>query len=197
VRQGIQAEAQRLFPGADMLWRSSLRACAAFARRQSLGDEYFILDMGATTSQLASVRSGQIESRTLPLGAASILSSIDGKKQPEELLGALRMLEGESASGGSADALRAQMAEAETEVVKALADGIGQIAAERRVSNTLLLLAHKDLEPWLTRLLSRIDFSQFTITTLPFEVHTPAGYSATGALAVDLGLVNSELSEEA
>jgi hypothetical protein len=197
VRQGIQAEAQRLFPGADVLWRSSLRACAAFARSQSLGDEYFILDMGATTSQLASVRSGQIESRMLPLGAASILTSLDGKKPPEELLGALRMLESEAASGGSADALRAQMAQAESDIVKVLADGIGQIAAERRVSNTLLLLAHKDLEPWLTRLLSRIDFSQFTITTLPFDVHAAAGFSATGALAVSLALVNSELSESA
>jgi hypothetical protein len=195
VRQGIEAEAHKLFPGADVLWRSGLRACAAFARRQSLGDEYFILDMGATTSQLASVRSGQIESRMLPLGAASILSSVDSKKQPEEMLGALRMLESEAASGGSADTLRTQMARAESDVVKALADGIGQIAAERRVSNTLLLLAHKDLEPWLTRLLSRIDFSQFTITTLPFDVRTPAGFSATGTLAVDLALVNSELSE--
>jgi hypothetical protein len=85
--------------------------------------------------------------------------------------------------------------------VKALAEGIGQIAAAHRISNKLLLLAHRDLEPWLVRLLSRIDFSQFTVTTLPFDVKTPqliVGASREeGALLVDLELVNSEISADA
>ncbi|HVU75811.1 MAG TPA: hypothetical protein VHD38_03180 [Candidatus Paceibacterota bacterium] len=199
IRRLVEGEVNVLFPAGTVLWRSAIRACAAYGRSvDKLGEEYSILDMGATVSQVISVRSGEIESHMIDTGTSSILQKIAGGMSAEEALGALRMIESGAASSESVDALQKRMALAEPDLVKTLADSISQIAAERRISNSLLLLTHRDLEPWLTRVLSRIDFSQFTVTTLPFEIRTPQHANDTdAALAVNIALVNSELSSAA
>ena len=88
--------------------------------------------------------------------------------------------------------------------VRIFAGPIGQMAATRRAANDMLLVSHPDLEPWLGRLFSRIDFSQFTVTTLPFIVCTPSsihmdrwisGEVADDSLAVASALVNIESQE--
>jgi hypothetical protein len=199
LKREVEGELHKLFPAATPLWRSAVRACASFAHRSPLfGDDYFVLDMGADAAQLSSVRSGELDTRTISIGSSTVLAKIAGGRSATEMLGALRMLESGASSGESAESLQKEMARVEPELVKMLAEGIGQMAAVRRVANVLLLLTHRDLEPWLTRLLSRIDFSQFTITTLPFEVRTPRMFDVAGSdegiLTVGLALVNSEIS---
>jgi hypothetical protein len=65
----------------------------------------------------------------------------------------------------------------------------------------VLLVTHPDLEAWFSSFLSRIDFSQFTITALPLTVHSGdgldvgkwvAGARETDALTVACALVNIE-----
>ena len=64
-------------------------------------------------------------------------------------------------------------------------------------------IAVPDLEIWLSNFFGRIDFSQFTITTLPFSVNTPSslgierwvrGEHQAPALAVAAARVNIEAS---
>lgn len=201
-RRPIEAELRTHFPAATVLWRSAIRATTALARvSAAIGDDYSILDVGSAASQFFSVRSGETETRPIDIGMHTIFSKISGGRSVDEVVSALRMLEAGSASGESADALQKQMGLAEPEIVKTLADAIGQMATDRRVSNTLMLLVHSDLEPWLARILSRIDFSQFTITTLPFDVKTPQlvtdAHGADPQFVIGLTLVNSELAADA
>lgn len=42
----------------------------------------------------------------------------------------------------------------------------------RRLSDKMLLIAQPDILPWLTKFFSRIDFTQFTLTTRPFTVES-------------------------
>jgi len=110
------------------------------------------------------------------------------------------MLERESASTESAEAVQKAVAASEQDLVKTFAEAIGSITAAERVANNLLLITHPDLEPWLSRFFSRIDFAQFTITTLPFAVHTPhsllPGQASVGRvdnkLLVDVALFNTQ-----
>ena len=215
VRMAIASGVQQVFPAAKPLWRSGIRALMMLAResaaKSALPDEsmtlsrhYLIVDMGVDTTHIVSVRGAAFEQRVVPEGARTILARIAGTKMPEQVLTSLRMLERDASSTEESDAVQKAIALAEPELVRIFAEPIGQMAATRRAANDLLLVTHADLEPWLKRLFSRIDFSQFTVTTLPFTVRTPSsinvsrwvtGETADDSLAVALALVNIESSE--
>ena len=156
------------------------------------------------TTHIVSVRGAAFEQRVVPEGVRTLLSRIAGEKTPEQVLTSLRMLERDASSTEEGETVQKAIALAEPELVRFFAEPIGQMAAPRRAANDLLLVPHADLEPWLKRLFSRIDFSQFTVTTLPFTVRTPSsinvsrwvtGETADDSLAVALALVNIESSE--
>ena len=211
----IAAGFQQVFPAAKLLWRSGIRALMMLARESAteralpnesmtLSRHYLIVDMGVDTTHIVSVRGAAFEQRVVPEGARTILARIAGTKMPEQVLTSLRMLERDASSTEESDAVQKAIALAEPELVRIFAEPIGQMAATRRAANDLLLVTHADLEPWLKRLFSRIDFSQFTVTTLPFTVRTPSsinvsrwvtGETADDSLAVALALVNIESSE--
>ncbi len=81
---------------------------------------------------------------------------------------------------------------------------LGACAAARRLPTNLILCAHPDVAPWLSKFFSRIDFSQFTVTAQPFSVTVldPAllaeivrpepGVVLDSGLAIGCGFVNIE-----
>ena len=212
VRAAIASGVQQVFPAAKLLWRSGIRALMMLARestaKSALPDEsmtlskhYLIIDMGVDTTHIVSVRGAAFEQRVVPEGVRTLLSRIAGEKTPEQVLTSLRMLERDASSTEEGETVQKAIALAEPELVRFFAEPIGQMAATRRAANDLLLVTHADLEPWLKRIFSRIDFSQFTVTTLPFTVRTPSsinvsrwvtGETADDALTVASGLVNIE-----
>ena len=111
------------------------------------------------------------------------------------------MLNRDACSSETCEAVEQAMAKAEPDLARIFGEAIGKMAATRHVPNDLILITHQDLEAWLGRFFMRIDFAQFTITTLPFKVHTPDSLGITTkilgehqypALAVDTILVNIE-----
>ena len=85
---------------------------------------------------------------------------------------------------------------------------MGKSAAIHRLPDTLVLLAHPDILPWLSKFFSRIDFAQFTVTTQPFTVRTMLPNNAPGdasqtaqgsaedpGLALAVGFVTIEQNE--
>ena len=195
VRSAIAEGVAQVFPVAKPAWRSGIRA---------LMMHYLIVDMGVDTTHIVSVRGAAFEQRVVPEGVRTILSRIAGGKLPEDVLTSLRMLERDACSTEACEAVQKALALVEPELVRIFAGPIGQMAATRRAANDMLLVTHPDLEPWLGRLFSRIDFSQFTVTTLPFIVCTPSsihmdrwisGEVADDSLAVASALVNIESQE--
>ncbi|MDZ4227053.1 MAG: hypothetical protein U1D26_01090, partial [Patescibacteria group bacterium] len=49
---------------------------------------------------------------------------------------------------------------------------MAKCAETRRLPDRMVLFAHPDMAQWLARFFARIDFTQFTRTTKPFEVKT-------------------------
>ena len=72
------------------------------------------------------------------------------------------------------------MAKVEPELVRVFGEGMAVCAAQARLPNKLILITQPDMAPWLAKFFSRIDFTQFTLTTQPFSVETiaPADLSA-------------------
>lgn len=202
VRAAISAGVGQVFPVAKPAWRSGIRSLMMLARESAVPSRhYLIVDMGVDTTHVVSVRGAAFEQRVIPEGVRTILSRIAGGKLPEDVLTSLRMLERDACSTEECEAVQKALALAEPELVRIFAEPIGQMAATRRAANDLLLVTHPDLEPWLRRLFSRIDFSQFTVTTLPFTVCAPSsmhmdrwisGEIADDSLAIASALVPLE-----
>lgn len=202
IRKVVGPAVSKLFPAATLTWRSFARALVTFFREASTYGQYLAIDMRAEATNLISYRFGQLEQSVAPMGIATILGKLGG--EPADTLSALRMLSTDACSTEACERVQTAMLAAEPLLVKSFGEALSKIAATHRSSNDLLLVTHPDLEPWLSRFFSRIDFSQFTVTTLPFSVHTPSPIDADAlvigtlpdiALTIDCALVNIELTE--
>lgn len=201
VRGAIESAVHESFPDARIAWRSAFRALATLARRSHTGEHVLIIDMGADDTHVASVQGHDIVQLVVPEGERTILARIAGGRAPEETLGLLRMLDRDSCSSDACEALRTALASSEPELVRVFGESMATIAATHRVANTLLLSAHPDLENWLGGFFSRIDFAQFTVTSLPLTVCTPASLDierwvedahTSDPLSIGAALVNIE-----
>lgn len=189
VRHAVEGALHQAFPVAQLTWRSALRALATLARHSHIGNDLLLIDMGADDTHIASIQDNSLEQLVVPEGERTILARISGTRQPDEVLGFLRMLARDTCSSDACDAIRQALASAEPELVRVFGESIAKIATSRRVPNTLLLVAHPDLESWLGTFFSRIDFAQFTTTSLPLSVCTPSaldvGQWVEGAIIPD------------
>jgi hypothetical protein len=172
VRKNAEAAIRRAFPTADIQWRSFARAMQAVLGSLHRDDEnYLAVDMGLDTTQMISVRDGfPIGERIVPEGLRTVLMRIDPKRVAEETLGLIRMLARDACEGSACEAIQKAMAVAEPELAKLFGELLGGLAAERRLANRLVLCAHPDIVDWMKQFFSRLDFTQFTATTLPFSV---------------------------
>jgi hypothetical protein len=202
VRTSAETALHSVFPVAAITWRSGIRALMTFARESAVpSSHYLIVDMGVDSTHLVSVRGASFEQRIVPEGIRTILARVGGNASADQMLGSLRMLTRDACSTAECEAMQKAIALSEPELVHVFGEAIGQMATNRRMANDLLLITHPDLEPWLARFFSRIDFAQFTVTTLPFTICAPSsihmdtwvtGEATEDSLAVGASLVNIE-----
>lgn len=203
IRATVQSAIESAFPAATIAWRSFARAIITLFRESKTFGQYVAIDMRADSTDVLSFRFGILDERVASEGVASILSRLSGGS-PDETITSLRMLARDACSTDACEKIEKAIALAEPDLVRVFGEAMGQLASPRRLSNELFLVAHPDLEPWLSRFFARIDFSQFTMTTLPFTVHTPASIDMSPfvagelpdiALQVCASLVNIEHAE--
>lgn len=175
VRDTVGAALKKAFPVAKLFWRSNVRALMTYAREGAISSRHYtVIDMGADTTHIISVRGVAFAQRVVPEGIRTILAKVAGGRSPEDVLTTMRMLARDACATESCEALQKALASIEPELLKVFGGAIGELAATRRAANQLLLITHPDLEDWFSNFFSRIDFSQFTATTLPFSVSTPS-----------------------
>ncbi len=172
LRASIEAAIRSAFPVAELSWHSGLHALlSVLGRVPNTDDSFCIVDMSTDATHLASVREGIISAQKIVTeGSRSILTRIAGTRMPEEVLGMMRMLARDACVGEACESIRNALAEAEPELARIFGEVFGVIAAQERIPNNLILVAHPDMTEWLTQFFTRIDFAQFTVTTLPFDV---------------------------
>lgn len=143
----------------------------------------------------------------VPEGTQTILKRVSGNGLPEETMSLMRMIARDHCDDGACEGIKAEMARAEQELIKTFGEAMARLAAVRKLPNTLVLLAETDMSTWLSNFFSRIDFTQFTLTSQPFtvEILTPAdlkesvmpaeaGKANDVSLLAAVALVNSEHS---
>lgn len=202
IKNAVSASLTSLFPVGKITWRSGARAIAAFVEDTSLRErDLLIVDMSIDTTHVLTLREGMFEQSIVPEGVGTILARLSKERLPEETLGHIRMLDREACSSETCESVQKAMALSEPELARIFGECFGKMAAVHHLPNNLVLITHQDLESWLGRFFTRIDFAQFTLTTLPFAVHTPEslgistriqGEHQQPALAVDTALVNIE-----
>ncbi|TSC63545.1 MAG: hypothetical protein Athens041674_34 [Parcubacteria group bacterium Athens0416_74] len=201
VKATTKAAVEQNFPVARITWRSGIRALMTLARESHLDTSFLVIDMGVEDTHIVSFRDGEMNQLIVPEGTRTILSRIAAGRPADEVVGYLRMLSRDACSTDACDALRQAVATTEPELVRVFGEAIGKIASKNRVPNGVLLLTHPDLESWFAGFLARIDFAQFTETSLPLSVHTAqsldisnwvAGAKTSDASTVAIALVNIE-----
>lgn len=207
-RAAAESGILRAFPAAKISWRSGLRSIIKVMGSIDLEKEtYLVVELGNTTTTLTVIRHGLVHGqRLVPVGTDTILAKISGNKLPEETLGSLRMLTRDACADEACEAVRAACALYEPELAKLYGEALGPLAATQHIPNDLVLVAHPDLSEWLSRFFSRIDFTQFTITTLPFSVsiittsdvqeYVLDADAIDSSLLIGCSLVNIESREE-
>lgn len=197
VRSAVEGAIHRSFPVARISWRTTLRSFMTVARECLPQDSYLVVNVGATDTHIASVHEGRMDQLVIPEGAGTILKRLAGQRSPEEVLTYFRMLSRDACSSETCESLRQAMASVEPELVRVFGEGISKLAATRKVPNCTILAAHPDLEQWLAQFLSRIDFAQFTVTTLPLEVQTASSLDLSrwigGAQSIDHATLGAAL----
>ncbi len=201
IRSQVEGAVHTAFPVAKVSWRTGLRALLALAREALPVDSFLIVDMGVDDTHVISMHDGSLDQLVVPEGVRSILARVAGKRTPEEVLGLMRMLARDACSTEACDATTQALAAAEPDLVKIFGEAFAKVSSNGKVPNDVLLVTHTDFVGWFSAFLSRIDFSQFTITGLPLSVHSGAsldigrwvgGAGSTDALTVASALVNIE-----
>jgi len=115
--------------------------------------------------------------------------------------------ENDACEGEKCTAVQKNLAVIEPELARAFGESFGPLSLERRFPDKLVLVADADVSTFLSQLFSRIDFTQFTATTVPFSVHVISAVELSPwlsmpepmdtSLSIASALVNIERSTEA
>ena len=197
VRAAISEALSKVFALPDLMMRSGLRALISTLRESSaLPKECVLIDMTSEATHIVAIRKGvPAETAVVPEGKRSILKRVAADKMPEEILGLIRMLESDKCDPATCETIKSSLAKAEPDLARGFGETMSKLAAARRLPNSLIITAHEDILPWMSRFFSRIDFAQFTTTLRPFEprVLTPQHFSElvtpSPGVSVDLGLL--------
>ena len=206
VRKNVVETVSRIFACPPPSLRSGTRALLSVLRESpTFPDDCLIVNMTSNATNLIVVTGGTAVRHTrIPEGVRSIVKRIGGTGLPEETLTLIRMVAHDQCEHEACKATSAAIARAEPELARIFGEAMGRIAATERLPNTLILAVQEDLAPWLSQFFSRIDFTQFTVTTQPFEavmvthkgiadmITVPAGMTPDPGLSVAGALVNIE-----
>lgn len=201
VRSTVEAAIRETFPIAKISWRSAVRAFMTLARESHIEKDILMIDMGVDDTHLVAFNDNALEQLVIPEGIRSVVSKIVADKPIEETLGYLRMVARDACSTEACEVIQTAKAAAEPQLVKIFGEAIAKLAAKQKVSDIVFLSTHADLEIWLSEFLTKLDFSQFTVTSLPLSTITTStidigtwveGATMLNSLTVDVALINIE-----
>jgi hypothetical protein len=207
VRKNVVEVMSRIFLCPPPGLRSGTRALLGVLRESSASyDDCLVVNMTSEATDLIVVREGiAVRHTRIPEGVRSIVKRIGAGGLPEETLTLIRMVVRNQCESEACTAISAAIARAEPELARIFGEAMGKIALTERLPNMLVLAAQEDLVPWLSQFFSRIDFTQFTVTTRPFMaeaithknieslITVPPGTLPDPGLCVAGALVNIEL----
>lgn len=185
----IQEAVHRGFPAARVTFISAARVNAQLLPKLEVPSDCVVVDFGVQATQLSVLRGGILAGERIVLdGLASVIAKVHGARPPEEMRSLFRMLARDACADEACTALQQALSAGEPEMVKLYAESFAAFAEVKRLPQTLVLLAHPDVAPWLEHFFGRIDFTQFTSGSMPFTVRVIQSDECSGMLGGDLTL---------
>lgn len=206
-RTTISAAIESTFPALKPQWRTHTRAVIrALDDRLHGPANCVVLDIGGEATTILVIRKGRIEAQEIIEGGTrALLSAVASGSLPEEVLSIMKMIERDECSTDACQRVASALAAQETSLIRSFGEKFTMMAAKRRLPHQMYLLTRSELTGWFTRFFARLDFSQFTVTSLPFSVdqinanrdegdegNTAQGVVMDTALYLGAQLVNSE-----
>lgn len=172
IKAGAEETLHRLFPGARKIaWRSSARAILAALQEANAPATCTVVDIDAESSDLLVIHKEALSGRDqVAQGVRSLATALMPEKPAEETLALIDMLEKDRCNSDACDQIKDAIARAEPDLAHAFGEKLAKLSAQRRVPDKMILLAPGRIAGWLAQFFARIDFTQFTVTTEPFEV---------------------------
>ena len=171
IRNAVQETLGKVFSSQPKLHSGTNALLTLLRERSTSHTNYLIIDMADEATSLISVHKGTPIAHVLvPEGTRTILKRVAGKGMPEEASTLMHMLARDHCEDSSCEELKANMARTEQELVRVFGESFSNLAAPQKLPNTLVLVADSSMTEWLSLFFSRIDFTQFTLTTQPFSV---------------------------
>lgn len=177
-----------------VVWRSGARAVVAVSNTLSgkLNDS-IIIEIGSEASTIIVVRRGVLaEEELLSEGMNALLRSLGGDSI-QETLNVLHLIGQDLCESAACEDMNAALARVEPDLVRLFGERFAKLATERRLPSSIILLAHPDVQQWLSHFFARIDFTQFSVTAQPFSV-TVLKPSALGHLVITEGKQDPDTS---
>jgi hypothetical protein len=177
IEQGLRSALEHVvgtyYTGREVTFRTGARVLLSAIHEHVPDTHRFIALSVRGSSECMVVRhESETQYASTPEGVESILKRIAPQGLPEETLSRIKMTESDACSTDACAAIKDTVARVEPELVRVFGDMFATLANVRRLPNDMLLFTPPELTPWLSQFFSRIDFSQFTATTQPFDVST-------------------------
>lgn len=172
LTSNVAAVLQALFPGAKLLWRSSTRELCSVLNEIGIDTEsYVIVDLQAEATDFIVVEQGVPKDHFIAqLGSRTMLEKISPGALPEDTLATIQHILREQCDDAPCEQIAENIAKLEPEFARMFGEAFARSLTRSRLPNRLILVSRNDEAEWLTRLFTRIDFSQFTETFQPFTV---------------------------
>ena len=171
LKKAIGTALWSLWPAAYISWRSGIRSILSVERVLQHKREYVAVVVGPGCTSIYGIDNGTLyASHTVREGLRTILARAGGSRNPMETASYFRMIARDACEDDTCAAILGSLGAAEPDLVRVFGDAFSALSTGRKLPNDIVLVADADLGTWLTRFFGRIDFSQFTATTLPFNV---------------------------
>lgn len=165
----VSNEIEKVLPSRKLAWISAQHAYATVLTRSGFPEDVLLVDVGVSATQIAVFREGiPLMDRVVSEGLQGILARVQNIDAAQETLGIFRLYARDACESTTCVELRQAIASAEPHLVKVFGEHVAELASTRRVPNAVVVVAHPDVTKWLSAFFERIDFSQFTATSLPF-----------------------------
>ncbi|HUO50768.1 MAG TPA: hypothetical protein VMU25_04370 [Candidatus Paceibacterota bacterium] len=174
IKAAVEETLHRLFPGAKQIaWRSSARAVLTALQEANAPATCMVVDVDAEATDLLVMHKGALVGRDeVSHGVRSMTATLMPEKTSEETLVLIDMLEKDRCDSDTCDQIKDAIARAEPDLAHTFGEKLALLSAKRRVPEQLVLIAPERIAGWLSQFFTRIDFTQFTVTTEPFIVST-------------------------
>lgn len=195
VLSALQSACEEVIPGIKPVFRSSTRALSVYLRSSIRSHRNYahieLTDEALTCSVIK--KDMLLDQATTALGTRSIARAVAGPNGlPEETLTLMRLVGTDSCTNQACATVVSALTVVEPQFVKQMGDMFGKLAQKNRLPNEILLSAHPDVQAWLSSFLSKLDFSQFTVTMRPFTVRVAGAEAITTPLQYAPGIIKDD-----